>query len=336
MRRETGVITGNQLELLIALVLGIDAVVIAGIVISRLTGRHSHERGPASATFAEAPDRGRSIEPSVPSVEAVPVVEVSPSLVRSGGGAFRQADATTLTGATAPSVGSYEAPTDHRPARDDVPTVRATAPWPDSAAPDDTSAPYDIAVSADLAPPEETAPREEIAPRVPAEQPGPPPAGLDFGPTWVDPIEMAATAAAEWRHALRRDLARAAHRGRPAVVMHLKVDIEGRPDLSIQEVARLEGRLFDTLSSFVRGTDHVDRTGPGRFHLVLSEMPEASAVAVASRIRREYAEDSPDGPRLLIGWAAMESEADIEVALQRAAERVDDGSDPTGDGDHDR
>jgi hypothetical protein len=193
----------------------------------------------------------------------------------------------------------------------------------------------DIAPAEDMARPEEMEPAREMALGSPAQLPGPTPVGLDFGPTWVDPLEMAASAAAEWRRALRRDLARAAHRGRPAVLMHLKVDIESRPDLSIQQVARLEGRLLDTLSSLVRSTDHVDRTGPGRFHLILSEMPEAGAVAVASRIRHVYAEDSPDGPRLLIGWAAMESEADIDVALQHAAERVDDGRDSHGGSDHD-
>jgi hypothetical protein len=160
---------------------------------------------------------------------------------------------------------------------------------------------------------------------VPAASPAPSPVGLDFGPTWVDPLEMAATAAAEWRHGLRRDLARAAHRGRSAMVMHLKLDIDSRPDLSIQEIARLEGLLLDTLNTLVRSGDHVDRTGPGRFHVILSEMREAGAVAVAERIKDVFAGDAADGPRLLIGWAAMETEADIALALQRAAEHVYDG-----------
>jgi GGDEF domain-containing protein len=182
--------------------------------------------------------------------------------------------------------------------------------------------------------PEALAPEapEFLEPPAPAPSPGRSPVGLDFGPTWVDPLEMAATAAAEWRHALRRDLARAAHRGRSAMVMHLKLDIEKRPDLSIQEVARLEGLLLETLNALIRSGDYVDRTGPGRFHMILSEMPEAGAVAVAERVKHVFAGDAPDGPRLLVGWAAMEKEADIALALQRAAERADSGRGDFGEG----
>jgi hypothetical protein len=268
--REEAVITGNQLEVLVALVLGLDAVVIAGIVISRLTHRRANRQEAASSVaLADAP---YSMRPD-------------------GGAAAAEIAGPAATAPFAeapPSVGEA-----------DYPAFEELAP-----------------------PPVEP---EIVDATVPAASSAPSPVGLDFGPTWVDPLEMAATAAAEWRHDLRRDLARAAHRGRSAMVMHLKLDIDSRPDLSIQEVARLEGLLLDTLNTLVRSGDHVDRTGPGRFHVILSEMPEAGAVAVAERIKDVFAGDAPDGPRLLIGWAAMETEADIALALQRAAERVYDG-----------
>jgi hypothetical protein len=310
-------ITGNQLEVLVALVLGIDAVVIAGIVISRLTHRRSNRQEAASSVaLAESPyPERRLIDTSGSAAEMAPPA---------GTGALAE---------TPPSVA-------------EVAAVFADAPFseaPLTGAPT-TEPEAEYTAFAELAPPpveSDGSPVEvpDLADRRasaeapgPAPSPSPSPVGLDFGPTWVDPLEMAAAAAAEWRHTLRRDLARAAHRGRSAMVMHLKLDIDGRPDLSIQEVARLEGLLLDTLNALVRSGDYVDRTGPGRFHVILSEMPEAGAVAVAERVKDVFAGHAPDGPRLLIGWAAMETEADIALALQRAAERVYDGRSDVGDG----
>lgn len=229
--------------------------------------------------------------------------------------------ATAAFAEAPPSVGEAQAAVGDAPAtvgEDEYPAFAELAPPP--VEPNGSS--LEELPPAPEAPPEAL---EIVDVPVPAPSPAPSPVGLDFGPTWVDPLEMAATAAAEWRHALRRDLARAAYRGRSAMVMHLKLDIDSRPDLRIQEVARLEGLLLDTMNTLIRSGDHVDRTGPGRFHMILSEMPEAGAVAVAERIKHVFAGNAPDGPRVLIGWAAMETEADIALALQRAAERTYDG-----------
>jgi hypothetical protein len=355
------VITGNQLEVLVALVLGLDAVVIAGIVISRLTHRRSNRQEAASSVaVAESPYPERRLvdaSGSPAEIAAVPArteigapaatvafAEAPPSVAEVAA-VFSDAPFSggPVTGGPVTSAPATDAPLFEAPVAD--------AP-PMEAPPADEQAEY--AAFAELAPPpvesngsseDELSPPSEVlealeAPYAPettsepaaAPSPRPSPVGLDFGPTWVDPLEMAATAAAEWRHALRRDLARAAHRGRSAMVMHLKLDIEKRPDLSIQEVARLEGLLLETLNALIRPGDYVDRTGPGRFHMILSEMPEAGAVAVAERVKHVFAGDAPDGPRLLIGWAAMETEADIALALQRAAERIDDGRSDPGEG----
>jgi GGDEF domain-containing protein len=298
------VITGGQLEVLVALVLGLDAVVIAGIVISRLTHRRSNrEEATSSVALIDAPYAGRrdlsgsAAEIAVPAATAA-LAEAPPSIGEAPA-AVAEAEYAAFAELAPPPVESNGSP------------LEELTPPPE--APETLEGP--------------------VAPQAPLSAPsrGPSPVGLDFGPTWVDPLEMAATAAAVWRHALRRDLARAAHRGRSAMVMHLKLDIEKRPDLSIQEVARLEGLLLETLNALIRSGDYVDRTGPGRFHMILSEMPEAGAVAVAERVKHVFAGDAPDGPRLLIGWAAMETEADIALALQRAAERVEDGPSDFGE-----
>jgi hypothetical protein len=108
------------------------------------------------------------------------------------------------------------------------------------------------------------------------------------------------------------------------MIMNLKLDIEGSTDLAIPDVARFEGQLHQTIGRVVRSSDHFDRTGPGRFHVILSEMAESAALAVAERIRHGFVETAgSDAPRLLIGWAAMETEGDVTLALQRAAERLD-------------
>jgi GGDEF domain-containing protein len=345
------VITGNQLEVLVGLVLGLDAVVIAGIVISRLTSRRTKRNGAAGSANAslavqEAPysrlaravgSSGSSSADAAP-IETSAFAQAPPSVA---GSAEVARDAftppPTVDSAPAPvpvaesapipapiaESGPAPAPTEPEgPSIDDIPPFDAS---------DGLEATEALESGDDL---EREPPDIEEAPATIPPRAATPPVGIDFGPTWVDPLTLAATAAAEWRHGLRRDLARAAHRGRPSTVMHLKLDIESRPDLGIQDVAHLEGLLLDVLSSHIRANDHVDRTGPARFHMILSEMPEAAALAVAERLRHAFAESAQGAPRLLIGWAAMETEADIAAALQRAAESVDDGGssawDPRG------
>jgi len=308
------VITGNQLEVLVALVLGLDAVVIAGIVISRLAGRRQRQEPAAQkAGRDDAYGDRAAYDRLVSAIGTVPArrpIGDAPNVVEPG---------EPLAPPIDPNGASLEEP---------PPIAEPALTIEPNGAPFEGPPPFEPTEEVESGEPVESGEALESAETLVARPaPAVPPAGLDFGPTWVDPLVMAATAAAEWRHALRRDLARAAHHGRSAMVMHVKLDIEGRPDLSIQEVARLEGLLLDTLVSFVRASDHVDRTGPARFHMILSEMPETGAIALAERLKHVFAEDEPTAPRLLIGWAAMETEADVALAIQRAAERVDDGRD---------
>lgn len=254
-------IIGNQFEVLVSLVLAVDAVIIAVVLIGRLAGRRSNRQAASAVEPRDAAPARPGIEPSAPGA----------------------------------ALAAFEDP------------------------------PPAASVATALSPVFPPSPEQATEVPLNGARPEPTPADLDFGPTWVDPLDMAAMAAAEWRHALRRDLARAAHRGRAATVMDMKLDIERRPDLGIQDVAHFEGRFLDTLATLVRSSDRVDRTGPGRFHLILAEMSETGARAIADRIRETFDRDVPAGPRLIIGWAVMETEADIAAALQRAAERVEAG-----------
>jgi hypothetical protein len=142
----------------------------------------------------------------------------------------------------------------------------------------------------------------------------------DLSPAWVDPMTMAAEATAAWRRTLRRDLLRAGSRGRPGVVIQIELDVEG---LAAEEVARSDGLLFDAIAKVVRPTDHFDRTGPARFHLLLWELPKANAQTVARRIEQAFGESAPAGLHLLVGLEALTSEAEFGAAFQRAAEQVD-------------
>lgn len=305
----------GPVEWLVGAVLGVDALVIAGLLVSRLTGRYRRRNGAGSA---EEVSRERLMAYAAPDGAGVAVA--------------------------GPPHGSSDAWTSDATAEPETPQETAYEEFADVPAAVDERVSVDEAVArpereAALETVEETAPAPEyeLEPAVAAtdwdaavaETPAIPeraerPMGLDFGPTWVDPVAMAAEAAAEWRRGLRRDLALAAWRGRPGLVMHLKLDVESGPSPSIADVARFEAQLHQAIGRLVRASDHFDRTGPGRFHLILPEMSEAAAHAVAERIRRGFADTAGmPAPRLLIGWAAMDSEADIALALQRAAERLD-------------
>jgi hypothetical protein len=132
---------------------------------------------------------------------------------------------------------------------------------------------------------------------------------------------MAAEATAAWRRTLRRDLLRAGSRGRAGVLIHLELDVEG---LAADEVARSDGLLFDAIAKVVRPTDHFDRTGPARFHLLLWEIPTTNAQTVARRIEQAFGDSAPAGLRLLVGLEAVISEAELGPAIQSAAEQVDE------------
>jgi hypothetical protein len=339
----------GPVEWLVGLVLGVDALVIAGLLVSRLSGRSKRKNGApdevptdrlrAYAAPTDGTPTGTALAeaPAVMSEAAAPTAVYAPDL---GGSAGPDAVPGYEDLANAPSdVAAAQA---GLPEAETLPLDTATDDR-EAVPPDQEAMPADLeAMPADL----EAMPAEPAADGMPsdgnqpvgaatdwdaavAETPaiperGPRPIGLDFGPTWVDPVAMAAEAASEWRRGLRRDLALAAWRGRSGLVMNLKLDVENETDLTIADVARFEAQLHQTIGHLVRATDHFDRTGPGRFHVILSEMHESAALAVAERIRHAFTDVAgAPSPRLLIGWAAMETEADVALALERAAERLD-------------
>jgi hypothetical protein len=330
----------GPVEWLVGLVLGVDALVIAGLVVSRLTGRSRRrnaadevpvDRLQAYAAYAAPASSAATAVAEPPLTTGAPMPDGEPVDATATESAYEQLADVPADGREA-SAG-YDATSDVDPAAMAEP-VPAPAEAAGAVTSDATPVDDARATVADEPAVERPAAVQPAAAATDwdaavAETPAIPdrrsrPMGLDFGPTWVDPVAMAADAAAEWRRGLRRDLALASWTGRPGLVMNLKLDIETGPELPIADVARFEGQLHQTIHRLVRATDHFDRTGPGRFHVILSEMPEAAALAVAQRIRHGFAEAAgAAAPRLLIGWAAMETEADVAVALQRAAERLD-------------
>lgn len=164
-------------------------------------------------------------------------------------------------------------------------------------------------------------PAQTAAPRAEAPQPAPAHAGADGRPPLPDPA-AGFVDAAEWRRALRRETARAVRYGRPATIMQLELDADGTPDRSATEAGTAESLLAALITTHLRSTDYVARTAPDRFHIILTETPESSAVWVAERIRIQYLQHMPDGPHLLIGWAGAQPQDDAAASLRRAGEWV--------------
>jgi len=170
-------------------------------------------------------------------------------------------------------------------------------------------------------PPELAGETAQVTP--PADAP-PAPAGtsiLDGVRPWADPSGVA-DEPAEWRRALTRESARAARYGRPATIMQVELDQDGPAGRAGNEANQAEGLLLGVISTRVRSSDYVARTAPGRFHLILTDMPESEGASVAERIRAEFTEHAPEGPPMLVGWAGTPPLDGLASSLWQAAERV--------------
>ena len=160
-----------------------------------------------------------------------------------------------------------------------------------------------------------------VAPTLDAPPPAPGATVVDGARPWADPATVS-DEPAEWRRALIRETARAARYGRPATIMQVELDPDGPPARAGSEASQAEGLLLGVISTRVRSSDYVARTAPGRFHLILTDMPESEAPAVAVRIRAEFIEHAPDGPPMLVGWAGTPPQDGLASSLWHAAERV--------------
>jgi hypothetical protein len=144
---------------------------------------------------------------------------------------------------------------------------------------------------------------------------------VDTARPWADPTTVS-DEPAHWRRVLSREAARAARYGRPATIMQVELDQDVAAARPGSADSQAEGLLLGIISSRVRSSDYVSRTAPGRFHLILTDMPESEAAAIAERIRAEFTEHAPDGPQMLVGWAGTPPQDGLTSSLWRAAEQV--------------
>jgi GGDEF domain-containing protein len=94
----------------------------------------------------------------------------------------------------------------------------------------------------------------------------------------------------EWHDALRHEEVRAVRYGRPATVMVVDVGVAASPDGHVVTAAELVPSVLEAIRHEARETDHVVRTLPTRFHLLLPETGELEAHHLAERLRRACAD----------------------------------------------
>jgi GGDEF domain-containing protein len=91
--------------------------------------------------------------------------------------------------------------------------------------------------------------------------------------------------ASEWQDALRREEARAVRYGRPATVMVVDVAVRSSSDGPAPTSADFVEPVLEAIRHEARETDHVMRSLPTRFHLLLPETAEREAHHLAERLR---------------------------------------------------
>ena len=126
----------------------------------------------------------------------------------------------------------------------------------------------------------------------------------------------------EWHRVLRRESARAARYGRPAAVMQLEIEPAAAREAGAPDAVSAENALAGLITATIRASDYVVRTGPGRFHLLMTETDESTALWIAERIRSQFVRRVGDGRYLLVGWAGTQPPEGLESSVRRAAERV--------------
>jgi hypothetical protein len=88
----------------------------------------------------------------------------------------------------------------------------------------------------------------------------------------------------DWRQALDREQVRVARYGRPATVMIIDVGAHRSPD-TLNVVSDFVGPVLEAIRHEARETDHVVRTSPTRFQLLLPETGAVDAGHFAERLR---------------------------------------------------
>ncbi|HJW23161.1 MAG TPA: diguanylate cyclase [Candidatus Limnocylindrales bacterium] len=142
----------------------------------------------------------------------------------------------------------------------------------------------------------------------------------------VDPETGLETALA-WDEALRHEAARAARYGHAATV--IVIELEGLDRLANQLGKAVADKLIvpvaETLHRHSRAADCVARVGHARFHVLMPETDEISAINYVDRIRESvdmWLEAGAVSVRVAVGWASPPAHGSLADALRLADERM--------------
>jgi diguanylate cyclase (GGDEF)-like protein len=166
-----------------------------------------------------------------------------------------------------------------------------------------------------------------------AEPPAPPelPEELEFEEPslvnlLVDPVTGLESHFA-WDRELRNENARLRRYGRPYTIVVAELD--GLDRLADRVGAEAAGRIVPAIGQVLRRQarepDHVARTGPARFGVLLVETDEVRAINYVERVRAAcdvWLQAGAVALQLSFGWASPGPDADTDAALLLAQERL--------------
>jgi diguanylate cyclase (GGDEF)-like protein len=153
------------------------------------------------------------------------------------------------------------------------------------------------------------------------------PAQDDDEPVPFLDAETGLESAAVWNDALRHEDARRARYGHPATVMVMElVGFELLGERLGSEIAdRLIVPVAATLLNNSRASDRIARVGHTRFHVLMPETDEISAINYVERVREAadmWLEAGAVAVRTAIGWASPPSGGSLMDAARLADERM--------------
>jgi len=130
-----------------------------------------------------------------------------------------------------------------------------------------------------------------------------------------------------WERELRDETARLRRYGRPFTIVVAELD--GLDRLADRVGAEAAGRIVPAIGAVLRRQarepDHVARTGPARFQVLLVETDEVRAINYVERVRAAcdvWLQAGAVALQLSFGWASPGPDADTDAALLVAEERL--------------
>ncbi|MGZ4166732.1 MAG: diguanylate cyclase domain-containing protein [Solirubrobacteraceae bacterium] len=130
-----------------------------------------------------------------------------------------------------------------------------------------------------------------------------------------------------WDRELRNENARLRRYGRPYTIVVAELD--GLDRLADRVGAEAAGRIVPAIGQVLRRQarepDHVARTGPARFGVLLVETDEVRAINYVERVRAAcdvWLQAGAVALQLSFGWASPGPDADTDAALLLAQERL--------------